>query len=34
VLERVAPSAIRINVTEGSSVEAVLRRLELAQVIR
>ena len=34
VLERLASSAIRVSVTEGSSVEAVLRRLELAQVMR
>ena len=34
VLERLAASAIRVSVTEGASVDAVLRRLELSQVMR
>jgi hypothetical protein len=34
VLERLAMSAIRVNVTDGASVEAVLRRLELSQLMR
>jgi hypothetical protein len=34
VLERLATSAIRVSVAEGASVEAVLRRLPLAQVVR
>jgi hypothetical protein len=34
VLERLATSALRVSVAEGASVEAVLRRLPLAQVVR
>ena len=34
VLERLATSAIRVSVAEGANVEAVLRRMELARVLR
>ena len=34
VLERLAPSAIRVSVAEGANVEAVLRRVALAQILR
>ena len=34
VLERLAMSAIRVSVAESANVEAVLRRMELSQILR